>query len=201
MGMSSIASYYNSSCREISVKSKNVNFTVANRKSQETAKVTWGPWMTCRISVSINPIVVEVSQPGLKVVDWTTDWLKLQLQYQAWILSCGQGYVTELSLWHTFPSLPLFSLSFLASVSLCLPPLPVDHSVHASTMPFAVWQCSFSTRTANGFVNMSCTVIYNHHSFHRKLKKIKNCDDWLPVDLEQKSWRQQWWIFRGRLFC
>lgn len=45
-----------------------------------------------------------------------------------------------------------------------VPLLPVNNSIHPSTTFFAVWQCTFSTGTANGFVNMSCMVIYSHHS-------------------------------------
>lgn len=59
----------------------------------------------------------------------------------------------------------LLSVSLISSVSLSsacwlLSP-PLRHAFYCMTV-------LFSTRTANGFVNMSCMVIYSHHSSPKK---------------------------------
>lgn len=130
--------------------------------------------------MAIYPIVVEIFKPGQK---WWTGQLTDRNCYPQshnikWDMSKNKP------LYIFFNVSPFFSLfcCLFPSFSLCLPSLPVDYSIHPSTMPFAVWQCSFSTRTANGFVNMSCMVIYSHHSSRKK-----NSDDWWPIDFEQKN--------------
>lgn len=128
------------------------------------------------VRTSVQPVIVELFQPRRKCQSrWPSDcnWQPLSHSVKYDFFSLARDMFKNNLLEALFFLSPPHSSFFFFSFCpfLCLTPRPVDYSIHPGALLFVIWQCSSSSRTANGFVNMSCMVIYSHLSSCGKKKQ------------------------------
>lgn len=118
----------------------------------------WSKWKVT-VSLKSKEVIFWVSK---KLPVWTRV-VNLLVWEEKWAqLSCHSLKCDFLLVYQKILCITFFFAGCFCCSSLSLPLLPLDYFIHPLHRAFLpVWQSSFSARTENGLVNVSCMIIYN----------------------------------------